>query len=279
MASPIDMAALTEGDAMTSRILVTGGTGTLGRLVVPRLRDAGSDVRVLSRHAHEQLDGVEYLTGDLLTGEGVAAAVDGADVIVHLAGSNKGDDEATSNLVRAASRAGRPHIVYISVVGADRIPVVSRVDRTMFGYFAAKRGAERAIEESGLPWTTLRAAQFHDLTLITAKQMAKLPVLPVPAGFRFQPVEADEVAARIVELALGEPAGLVPDIAGPRAYKMGDLLRDYLRAAGKRRLMMPMPVPGKAAAAIRAGANLAPDRAVGKRTWEEFLADRVGTAS
>jgi len=264
---------------MTSQILVTGGTGTLGRLVVPRLRDAGREVRVLSRHAHEPVDGVEYVTSDLLKNEGVAAAVDGVDVIVHLAGSNKGDDVATSNLVRAASRAGTPHIVYISVVGADRVPVVSGVDRTMFGFFASKRGAERAVEESGLPWTTVRATQFHDLTLFTAKQMAKLPVLPVPAGFRFQPVDTDEVAARLVELALGSPAGLVPDIAGPRVYKMGDLIRGYLRAAGKRRLLVPLPIPGKAAAAIRAGVNLAPDRAVGKRTWEDFLTDRIGNAA
>jgi uncharacterized protein YbjT (DUF2867 family) len=76
------------------------------------------------------------------------------------------------------------------------------------------------VADSGLPWTTLRATQFHDLTLKTARQMARLPVIPVPAGFRFQPVDAGEVAARLVELALGTPAGLVPDMAGPRVYEM-----------------------------------------------------------
>jgi uncharacterized protein YbjT (DUF2867 family) len=260
---------------MTSHILVTGGTGTLGRQVVPRLRDAGCDVRVLSRRTHQAADGIEYVTGDLLKDEGTQAAVDGAGIIVHCAGGSKGDDEAARNLVRAASRAGAQHLVYISVIGADRIPVVSGIDRTMFGYFGSKLAAERVVADSGLPWTTLRAAQFYDLILMVAQQMTKLPVIPVPAGFRFQPVDAGEVAARLVELALGTPAGLVPDIGGPRVYTVADLLRGYLRARRKRRLIVPVRLPGKAARAVRAGANLAPERAVGHRTWEDFLAERV----
>jgi uncharacterized protein YbjT (DUF2867 family) len=260
---------------MNSTILVTGGTGTLGRHLVPGLRDAGHDLRVLSRHRHESVDGIEYVTGDLLKDEGVDPAVDGKAIIVHCAGANKGDDEATRNLVRAASRAGTQHLVYISVIGADRIPMVSGIDRTMFGYFASKLAAERVVADSGLPWTTLRAAQFHELLLTVAQQMAKLPLMPVPAGFRFQPVAAAEVARRLVELALGTPAGLVPDMGGPRVYGMADLLRGYLRARGKHRMMVPIRVPGKAARAFRAGANLAPERAVGHRTWEDFLAERA----
>jgi uncharacterized protein YbjT (DUF2867 family) len=265
-------------NAIEVPILVTGGTGTLGRLVVPRLVDAGCTVRVLSRRGREAEVGIEFVTGDLATGEGIEAAVEGAETIVHLAGSSKGDEDKALNLVRAASRADVRHLVYISVVGADRIPVVSGVDRAMFGYFASKRAAERVVADSGLPWTTLRAAQFHDLILTTARQMARLPVIPVPAGFRFQPVDADEVAARLVELALGTPAGLVPDMAGPRVYGMAELVRGYLRARRKHRLIMPVRLPGKAARAFRAGANLAPDRAVGRRTWEEFLADRVSSS-
>jgi len=260
---------------MTSHVLVTGGTGTLGRHVVRRLRDAGCVVRVLSRRAHEAADGVEFVTGDLLANEGVQAAVEGAGTIVHCAGSNKGDDEATRNLVRAAAHAGAPHLVYISVIGADRVPLVSGVDRAMFGYFGYKLAAERVVADTGLPWTTLRAAQFHDLLLMVARQMAKLPMIPVPAGFRFQPVDADEVAARLVELALGAPAGLVPDIAGPRVYPAADLFRSCLRARRQHRLLVPIHLPGKAARAFRAGANLAPDRAVGHRTWEDFLAEQV----
>ncbi len=260
---------------MTSPILVTGGTGTLGRHVALRLRDADCDVRVLSRRGHEPAPGVEYVTGDLLSNEGIQAAVDGAGIIVHCAGNSKDDEEATRNLVQAASRAGAQHLVYISVIGADRIPMASGIDRTMFGYFGSKLAAERVVADSGLPWTTLRAAQFYDLLLMVARQLAKLPVIPVPAGFRFQPVDAGEVAARLTELARGRPAGLVPDMAGPRVYGAADLVRGYLQARRQHRLLLPVRVPGQAAGAVRAGANLAPEQAVGHRTWEDFLAERV----
>jgi uncharacterized protein YbjT (DUF2867 family) len=133
------------------------------------------------------------------------------------------------------------------------------------------------VADSGVPWTTLHATQFYDLTLMTAQQMAKLPLIPIPAGFRFQPIDAGEVAARLVELALGTPAGLVPDMAGPRVYEMAELLRGYLRAVGKHRPIIPVWLPGNAARALRAGANLAPNRAVGRRTWDEFLAERVSS--
>ncbi len=260
---------------MAAPVLVTGGTGTLGRLVVPRLRASGREVRVLSRRRRELGEGIEVVTGDLATGEGIEPAVDGAGTIVHCAGSPKGDEDKARNLVRAASRAGAAHLVYISVVGADRIPIGSRVDRAMFGYFGSKLAAERIVADSGLPFTTLRATQFHDLILTVAQQMAKLPMVPIPAGFRFQPVDADEVAARLVELTLGEPAGRVPDMGGPRAYGAADLLRGYLQARHRHRLIVPVWLPGKAARAFRAGANLTPEQAVGRRTWEEFLAERL----
>lgn len=128
---------------MASPILVTGGTGTLGSHVVRRLREQGRRVRVLSRTSHEPRDGVEYVAGDLATGEGVEAAVAGVEVILHLAGSAKGDDTKTRNLVQAASSQQRkPHLVYISVVGADR---------PTFSYFAAKLASEEIVVESGLP--------------------------------------------------------------------------------------------------------------------------------
>jgi uncharacterized protein YbjT (DUF2867 family) len=233
-----------NNSAITSPILVTGGTGTLGRQVVPRLRESGRDVRVLSRHGHESGDGVEYVTGDLLKGEGIEPAVAGVETILHLAGGPKGDDEATRNLMRAASRAGARHVVYISVIGADRVPL---------GWLKSKLAAERAVSDSGVPWTTLRAAQFHDLLLTVVQRMSKLPVIPVPGGLRFQPVDSGEVAARLAELTLGEPAGPVPDLAGPK-----------------------VPLPGKAGRAYRAGENLSLDAVVGQRSWEDFLAERVG---
>jgi uncharacterized protein YbjT (DUF2867 family) len=262
-----------KGDVMTTPILVTDGTGTLGRPVAQRLRDAGASVTVLSRHTREAADGIRYTAGDLSTGEGIEAGVRGAEVMVHCAGSRKGDEQKIRTLVSAAKDAR--HIVLISVVGADRIPQVSAIDRALFGYFGMKLATERVVEQSGIGWTTLRATQFYDLMLMVARALAKLPVIPAPTGSRFQPVDATEVAERMAELALGEPSGLVPDLAGPRIYTLAELVKGYLSAAGKRRPMVPMHIPGHAASAIRAGANLAPARAVGKRTWEEFLADRI----
>ena len=101
---------------------------------------------------------------------------------------------------------------------------------------------------------------------MVARALSKLPVIPIPAGFRFQPVDAAEVAARLVELSLGKPSGLVPDIAGPRVYEAKELMRSYLQATGRHRLIMPVKVPGRAARAIRAGANIAPDQVIGHRT-------------
>ncbi|MDG4824225.1 NAD(P)H-binding protein [Asanoa sp. WMMD1127] len=260
---------------MENPILVTGGTGTLGQHVVGRLRDKGAEVRVLTRNPRPAGDGVHYVAGDLETGEGAAAAVEGVRTVVHLAGTQKGDDVKARHLMAAAARAGVGHVVYISVVGAERTPVTSGVDRAMFGYVAAKRAAEEIVEASGVPYTTLRATQFHELAFQAVAAMAKLPVVFAPGGTRIQPIAADEVAARLVELALGEPQGLVAEMGGPRIYSFADLARSYLRATGRRRPILAVPAPGGAARAFRSGANLTPDHAVGHQTWEEFLAERV----
>jgi uncharacterized protein YbjT (DUF2867 family) len=270
---------------MDTPILVTGGTGTLGRLVVERTRERGQAVRVLSRHGGEGMGegmghgsaGVEFVAADLTTGEGVAAAVAGVEVIVHLAGTRVGDDVKTRHLVEAALKAGARHLVYISVVGADRIPIRGRLDRAMFGYFGSKLAAEQIVAGSGIPWTTLRATQFDQTFLSVAKGMARLPIVPSPSGLRFQPIDAREVADRLVELALGAPAGLVADMGGPRTYTMGELVSVYLKAANKHRLIVSVPATGGAAAAVGAGANLTPDHASGG-TWEDYVAECVGSA-
>jgi uncharacterized protein YbjT (DUF2867 family) len=259
---------------MVKPILITGGTGTLGSALVPRLLDAGQTVRILSRSAHPNSDGVDYVVGDLETGAGIDAAVADADIIVHGAGSAKGDAAKAETLVAALQRAGTArHLLYISVVGADTTPVVSRIDRSTLGYFEAKRKAEISVASSGIPFTTLRATQFHSFFVAIAELGLKLPFVPSFAGFRFQPVDVRDVAERLAELTLMEPAGLVDEIGGPAVYPMEDLLRDYLRAIGRRRLVVPVRIPGAAAKAQRAGANLTPDHARGKRTWEEFLAE------
>ena len=256
---------------MSHEILVTGGTGTLGSLVVPLLREAGAQVRVLSRHARPAADGVQYTAVDLMNGEGLDAALNGVETVLHLAGGPKGDDVATRNLVEASRRTGTVrHLVLISVIGADTMPI---------GYFRRKLASEQALAESGLGWTVLRAAQFHSLTLSTVRTMAKLPLLPAPYGVRWQPVDPRDVAERLAALTLGEPARLVPDLAGPRTYALDELARDYLRAVGRRRPRLPIRVPGKIGRLYREGANLSPDAQAGKRSWEDYLAEHAGGAA
>jgi uncharacterized protein YbjT (DUF2867 family) len=148
-------------------VLVTGGTGTLGTHVVQDLRDRGCQVRVLSRKQRASSPGVTYVAGDLANGTGVQEAVAGAGVIIHCASAKKGDVQATQTLVKAAAAQSRlPHLVYISIVGADGIG---------FSYFKAKLAAEKIVAGSGLPWTLQRATQFYDFVLSGATSMARSP--------------------------------------------------------------------------------------------------------
>ena len=122
-----------------------------------------------------------------------------------------------------------------------------------------------------MPWTILRVTQFYEYILSGVQKLAMLPVVPVPAGFPVQPIDTDEVAARLVELTLGEPAGRVPDLGGPEVIGWADLVRDYLRVSHRRRWVVPVRIPGTRA--VRAGGLLpSPEDAVGRRTWAQFLA-------
>lgn len=251
---------------MTTSVLVTGGTGTLGRLVVARLLAAGEPVRVLSRRPGTSAD-VEPVVGDLVQDVGLDEAVAGISTVLHLAGGPRGDDVATRHLAQAAARAGVSHLVLISIIGADKLPL---------GFYRTKVRAERELLESGVPFTIVRAAQFHDLVLTLAQKVAASPVLAIPTGVQLQPVDADDVAARLVEIASGPSTGIVPDLPGPVTYPLVDLVRSYLTAVGKRRLVVPLRLPGAIGRAYRAGDNLSPVTETGTRTWEDFLAARVG---
>lgn len=250
------------------KTLVTGGTGALGRQVVPLLAERGAEVRILSRRPR-QVVGVEVVRGNMVTGEGLAEAVRDVDVLVHCASDPRhwhGDVEGTSRLLEMAKEAGRPHVVYVSIVGVDRIP---------YGYYRAKLAAETLVRDCGLPWTLLRATQFHDLVLQIVTALAKPPVVVVPQGMATQPVDTREVAQRLTSLALGEPTGRVPDFGGPRVWSIGEAARAYLAAADSRRRIVGVPLPGRTARAFRAGWNLVRDGETGTRTFEEFLAQRV----
>lgn len=248
---------------MTSTILVTGGTGRLGRALVPRLLDAGHDVRVLTRKQRAPA-AHGWAVGDLRAGAGIAEAAIGAEVIVHLATTNGyGDIAATRTLLTAAKRT---HLVYLSIVGLDEVAL---------GYYRAKMECERLIIESGLPWTIVRTTQFHELitTICDAQRMS--PVTVMPSKVSFQPIDATEVADRIVEIAAGRPRGRVPDLGGPQIRSGTELARTYLHAIGRRRPVWSIALPGKAMRDYRMGKHLTPGRAVGRITFDEFLARTV----
>lgn len=254
-----------------TKILVTGGTGVLGHEVVRRLagRADVAHVRVLSRKG-TPMDDAEVVRGDLETGEGLEEAVAGVDVIVHAASNGrdlwrqKRDIEAARRLLAAVD--GTPHVVYISIVGIDAVPI---------GYYQSKLAVERMIAESGLPWTVLRTTQFHELVVLFLSMLARGPIAAVPRDFRVQPVDTGEVAERLVNLALGEPAGSVPDMGGPRVERFEDLMRAYLQTTRRRRPILRFPLFGHGFAALRAGHHLTPGNAVGRRTFADDLRDRV----
>lgn len=221
--------------------VVTGGTGSLGRHVVAALPGA----RPVSRS-----------TGtDLLRGKGLGALR--ADVVVHCATSFR-HEVAMARAVLAARPA---HLVYISIVGCNEVPLP---------YYKQKHATERLIISSGVPHTILRATQFHSLLRRMFDNASKLPLMPVP-GFRFQPIDEAEVGLELAALAQAVPAGIAQEMGGPEVREAIDFARIYLAATGKTRKLLPLKVPGATYRAYRAGGNLTPDRAVGKRTFEDYL--------
>jgi uncharacterized protein YbjT (DUF2867 family) len=248
----------------TKRVLVVGGTGVLGRVVVDQLLTSGANLRILSRgrRRHQRSD-VEHVIGDLRTGDGLEVAVSGVDTVVQCA-------EHVDHLVAAAKRAGSPHLVYTSIVGIDRVP---------FGFYRRKLGDEQLIASSGLPWTVQRATQFHDLIAVMLGMLAKVPVMALPAGWSFQPVDAREVGERIAELALAEPVGRAPDFGGAQVRSISDLAQSYLAMAGKHRIRLPIWLPGKVFRAYRAGGHLAPDHAQGTVTFEQYLSEQFAAGA
>ena len=252
-------------------VLVTGGTGQLGREVVPRLVSGGYDVRLLSRQDRPpRADGVEAVRGDVLMGDGLDRAVSGVAAVVHCATSpfrraRRTEVDGTRRLTVAAASARRPHLIYISIVGVDRHPLP---------YYKAKRAAEVVVEAAGLPYTILRATQFHSLLDGMFTRLARLPVLPAPRGVRFQPLDAGEAAARLVGLVDAGPSGRVADMGGPEVRGFDDLARAWSHARGRSRRVLPLPIAGRAARAFKQGVNLCPGHKDGTVTWEDWLTDR-----
>lgn len=244
-------------------ILVTGGTGRLGQRLVPRLREAGHEVRQMSRRG----TGPGGVRGDLATGFDLRTALAGAEVVVHTASDPRGDPwqvdvAGTRRLVEAADRDRLRHLVYVSIVGVDRVP---------YGYYRAKFATEQVLLASGLPVTLLRVTQFHDFIDELLDTARRGPVLPVPMGWRVQPVDIDEVAVHIAAVCAGPPAGGVVEFGGPQVLTAAELARTWAAARAPKAHVVATPLPGRLSSALRDGAALPGGGARGRRTYAEHL--------
>ncbi|TNM47221.1 3-beta hydroxysteroid dehydrogenase [Nocardioides albidus] len=241
-------------------IAVAGGTGLVGAMAVEEVRRVGATPVVIARSR-----GV-----DLTTGAGLAAALDGVDAVIDasnvqtLSGRRSVEffEAATGHLLTAGAAAGVRHHVALSIVGCDRVDLP---------YYLGKRRQEELVAAGPVPWSVLRATQFHEF----AGQLAQRSPRPFAMAprMRTQPIAAREVAAALVAAALGEPAGLLPDLGGPRPEDMGRMVRDVVRARGPRRLVVPVPMAGRTGRQVKAGGLLPGAGArLGTETFDEWLA-------
>ena len=252
-----------------AKILLTGGTGVLGRELKPRLIKAGHSVRLMSRRM--PLPGedqeIEWAKADLEKGEGLASALSDVEVVLHAASSatrrtHQIDVEGTSRLLEASKRSGVQHFFYISIVGIEKIPQK---------YYKHKLFTEQLIESSDLPFTILRATQFHTLIDQSLGFQKRLPFMLVPKDYKFQVIDPGEVARHIVALLPSGPSGRVPDIGGPEVLELGEMTRVWLQAQEKPRRIINLPLFGEAASGFRQGFNTTPKNSIGKITWQDWV--------
>ncbi len=250
-------------------VLVTGGTGVLGREIVDAAARAGYRIRIGSRRTQpDQAEPFHQWTRlDIATGTGVAAALTGVDCVIHAATNPKRptavDVEGTRNMVAAAALAGVRHFIHVSIVGIDRIPL---------GYYRSKLLAEEIVTRGAVPYTILRSTQFHSLLDMIFTAAARCPVrMPVPTDFRIQSVAPSDLAARLVRAIADGPGGRVRDFGGPETMTLGDAVSQWrkIRAAPGR--VMHLPIPGRVAGAFRNGINTAPDGELGSLRWCDWL--------
>jgi uncharacterized protein YbjT (DUF2867 family) len=258
-----------EGDAMNQTegetVAVVGGTGTIGTLVVAELVGRGAVVRVLSRNAGPVPTGAEHRRVDLTSGEGLAVALAGATVVIDAANSTRRARQTlvdgTGRLLEAGAAAEVRHHLAISIVGIELIPMP---------YYRHKLAQERAIEAGPLPWTLLRATQFHQLLDGGFGAASRFGLRPTGTA-KLQPVDPRTVAAALVDAALAPPAGRLPDLGGPKVSTLSELSRAWATARGRHRLPLRVPAWGKIGKALAAGALCAPDGATPGEDFEEWL--------
>jgi uncharacterized protein YbjT (DUF2867 family) len=251
------------------KVAVVGGTGVLGKPLVAELAARGDDVLSLSRKPGRTMpEGVSHQRVDLTTGDGLAEALTDVEVIVDASNSSTPRRaapvmvEGTKRLLHAGAEAGARHYVGVSIVGCERVPMA---------YYKVKVEQEEAIAAGVIPWSLLRATQFHTLIDYLFKQDARFGVVRSGSA-RFQPVDPSLVAERLAAAAHADPAGRLPDVAGPEVLTLSELAMAW-RRAGHRALPLRFPMIGPIGRPLREGALCNPDAAAGGATFEQWLAD------
>jgi len=252
------------------KIAVAGGTGLVGGLVVRAAEERGHEVVVLARSRGTDLVNATG-SGDAL-GAALTDALAGVDTVIDVANTSTVSAKAstrffttvTANLLAAERAAHVRHHLALSIVGVDRAPI---------GYYAGKRAQEQRVEAGSVPWTIMRATQFHEF-VAQVYGAARVGPLHLAPKMRTQPVAAREVAERLVGLASDGPAGFVADFGGPREESLVEMVRGYARARGSKARIPAVPLPGAFGRAQRDG-RLLPGRDAerGVQTFAEWLAD------
>jgi uncharacterized protein YbjT (DUF2867 family) len=212
------------------KIVIIGGSGLIGAKTVERLRKKGHDVVAASPNS-----GVNAVTG-----EGLAEALAGAQVVIDVANSPSFEDKAVlaffeasgRNLAAAEAAAGVKHHVALSVVGVDR-PLGS-------GYFRAKLAQENLIKGSGIPYTIVRSTQFYEFMGAIAQAGTVGRTVRLSTA-KMQPIAADNVADILADVALAAPVNGTIEIAGPERERLSDLVGRFLSATGDRRVVTADP--------------------------------------
>lgn len=225
------------------KVAVAGGTGTLGRRVLSALAQEGHEARSLSRSS-------SAFPVDLTTGAGLETALAGCEVVIDASnGPSSGAArgvlvDGTRRLLEFGARAGVAHHICVSIVGIDKVPMA---------YYRVKLEQEAAVESGSVPWTIVRATQFHDLVAALLSAAGRRHVLP-GARARLQPVEVGEVAGAVAALAVGPPRRSHVTVAGPQILELRALGRIWREATGTRAVEIPLPLPGRIGRALREGA-------------------------
>jgi uncharacterized protein YbjT (DUF2867 family) len=259
-------------------LVVTGGTGHLGRDLVARLKGS-YQVRVLARSSGSDPD-VEWIRGDLATGDGIADALAGSQTVIHAAtlspAARRGyfvpkdfwsspaavDRDGTARLLTAAASAGVGHLIYVSIIGIDkpRVP-----------YLRRKLEAENLVRQSPVPWSIARAAQFHWLIDRLLGKMARLPVVPLPGSLPIEPVDTTDFADYLVEAVGNGPGGRLVDFGGPEVLTYSEAFDEWRRIRRPRVRSVTLPLPSRVRKAAAAMSLSEPGSRRGTVTWANWL--------